>query len=258
MGTRVDPQSNTWTAEGLSTILFTPTKRIICKCKDNFTVQIPESLLCYFSRYYNALLRGHFSEAGSESITLDLNAHQTKAFVTWMYSGQFAESSDYPMLFGLYVFADRVDVPAMKKDIMTFIHKRSHRRGSPANDDAVKAFSSLPESCGLVRWILDRFACHENYPRGPDAEFENRVSAAYGMLHEFACSNTNAVVPADPCCSVIQAVLCGCRSHYWEKAMRGQACAYQEHASVEEWRSKSAVLQIGRAVADMIDRLCWR
>lgn len=60
MGTRVDPQSNTWTAEGLSTLLFAPSKRITCKCKDDFTVVIPESLLCYFSRYYNALLRGHF------------------------------------------------------------------------------------------------------------------------------------------------------------------------------------------------------
>jgi len=260
MGTPVDPQSQTWTAEGLSTILFTPTKRIICKCKDNFTVQIPESLLCYFSRYYNALLRGYFSEAGSESITLDLSAHQTKAFVTWMYSGQFAESSDYPMLFGLYVFADRVDVPAMKKDIMTFIHKRSHHRSSPAIDDAVKAFSSLPESCGLVRWILDRFAHHENIPVDTDDEFETSVLAARGMGHEFSCRNTGMTVHADPCCNVIEKLRCNCQFCVGreEKAKKGQACAYHEHESVEEWRGKSPVLRLSGIVADMIDRLCWR
>lgn len=243
MGTRVDPQSNTWTAEGFSTILFAPTKRITCKCKDNFTIQIPESLLCYFSRYHNALLRGNFSEAGSDSITLDLSAHETKAFVTWMYSGHFAESCDYPLLFDLYVFADKVDVPAMKKDIMTFIHKHSHHRGSPAVEDAVKAFSKLPESCGLVRWILDRFACHEKYLQGTDNEFEVSVLAACGMRHEFSCRNTGMTVHADPCCNVIEKLDCNCEFCVGRenKAKKGQACAYHEHESVEEWRGKSPV-----------------
>lgn len=63
-----------------------------------------------------------------------------------MYSGQIDETLHYADLFELYVFADKVDVPAMKKGIMTFIHKHSNRRGSPAIEDAVKAFSVLPES----------------------------------------------------------------------------------------------------------------
>jgi hypothetical protein len=87
-----DPQSHTWTAEALTTLLTTPTKRLLCTCIDNFTIHIPESLLCYFSRYYAALLHGSFVEAGSNAITLELNAEQAKTFVTWMYSGRFAES----------------------------------------------------------------------------------------------------------------------------------------------------------------------
>jgi hypothetical protein len=115
MSNSPNPQSHTWTAEALSTLLTIPTKRLTCKCVDNFTILIPESLLCYFlSRYYAALLRGSFAEAGSNTITLELNVAQAKAFVTWMYSGRFGESFDYNMLFELYVFADKVDVPAMK------------------------------------------------------------------------------------------------------------------------------------------------
>lgn len=246
MGTRVDPQSSTWTAEGLSTILFAPSKRIICKCKDNFTIRIPESLLCYFSRYYNALLRGHFSEAGSDSITLDLSAHQAKAFVTWMYSGQFAETCDYPMLFELYVFADQVDVPALKKNIMTFIHKRSDLRGSPAIGDAVKAFVALPKSCGLVRWLADRFAYHERSELLSDVntEFINHVAAARSNIPSFVCYSTGSGAGTHPCCNVTVRIPCNCSLCQSRSMKKAQACTYHEHDSIADWRSKSLALTL--------------
>jgi len=258
MGTRIDPQSNTWTAEALSTNLFTPSRPIKCKCKDDFTVVIPESLLCYFSRYYNALLRGTFSEAGSDTITLELTEQQAKAFVTWMYSGQIDESLYYADLFELYVFADKVDVPAMKKDIMTFIHKHSHDRGSPDLGDAARVFSLLPESCGLVRWILDRFACHEDFTPDTDFEFGMSIMAAGGKRHVFRCFNTGMEIPADPCCNVIEQLGCDCSYRCREKVKKGQACAYHEHESVEEWRGKFPALQIDPNFADMMESLCWR
>ncbi|KAI4847300.1 hypothetical protein E4T44_04587 [Aureobasidium sp. EXF-8845] len=232
-----DPQSNTWTAEVLSTLLTTPTKRLTCKCTDDFTIHIPESLLCYFSRYYAALLRGSFVEAGSNTTTLELKAAQAKAFVTWMHSGRFAEDCDYKMLFELYVFADKVDVPAMKKDIMTFIHKRSHRRGSPEMKDTVRTFHLLPKSCGLVRWMLDRFAHHEGFDLTMDQEFGISVLAARNMGHELTCRNTTMSVDADPCCNVVVKLGCNCSERCQEKATKGQACAYHEHASPEEWKS---------------------
>ncbi|KAI4744498.1 hypothetical protein E4T50_05107 [Aureobasidium sp. EXF-12298] len=232
MGTRPDPQSHTWTAEALSTILQTPTKRITCKCSDDSTILIPEFLLCYFSRYYNALLHGNFLEAGSNNITLELNGSQARAFVTWMYSGQFAESLQYPMLFDL-----QIRCAGNEKSIMTFIHQRSHRRKSPLLEDAVKAFSVLPKSCGLVRWTLDRFALHEGFTQDTDPEFAVGVIAARNMVHVFQCRNTTMSRFADPCCNVIKPLGCNCEccSGRQERAKKGQACAYHEHASVEEW-----------------------
>jgi hypothetical protein len=243
MSNSPNPQSHTWTAEALSTLLTIPTKRLTCKCVDNFTILIPESLLCYFlSRYYAALLRGSFAEAGSNTITLELNVAQAKAFVTWMYSGRFGESFDYNMLFELYVFADKVDVPAMKKGIMTFIHKQSHRRGSPEIEDAVKAFRVLPKSCGLVRWLADRFAHHEGFDLAMDQEFGISALAVRNMGHELTCRNTGKGVNADPCCNVVVKFGCNCSCRCQEKSTQGQACAYHEHTTVKEWKGKSSVL----------------
>jgi hypothetical protein len=245
MGTRSDTQSDTWTAEALSTILQTPNKRLTCKCKDNSSIIIPEFLLCYFSRYYNALLHGNFLEAGNNSITLELNGSQARAFVTWMYSGQFAESLQYPMLFDLYIFADKFDVPAMKKSIMTFIHTRSHRRRSPDLGDALKTFAVLPKSCGLVRWMLDRFALHEGFTLDTDPELAVGVLAARNMVHVFQCRNTAMSRSADPCCNVIKPLGCNCDCCSGrERTKKGQACAYHEHASVEEWASESPTLRL--------------
>jgi hypothetical protein len=112
MTNRPTPHSNTWTPSTLTTLLFTPTKRLSCTCKDNTTLFIPEILLCHYSRYYTVLLRGSFAEAGSNSITLELSGQQAKVFVTWLYSGRFGEEVGYGVLFELYVFADKVDVPA--------------------------------------------------------------------------------------------------------------------------------------------------
>lgn len=242
MGTRPDPQSHTWTAEALSAILQTPTKRLTCKCSDDSIILISESLLCYFSRYYLALLRGSFAEAGSNSITLELNASQAKAFVTWMYSGQFAESLQYTMPFDLHVFADKVDVPAKKKSIMTFIHKCSHRRGNPDLADAVRAFHKLPKSCGLVRWMLDRFAHHEEpgFRLDSKQEFAVHVTAAQKTSYMYRCIRTGFSQCADPCCNVVEKFRCDCceRCQSGERTKKGQACAYHEHTTVKEWKGK--------------------
>jgi hypothetical protein len=178
-----------------------------------------------------------------------------------LYSGRFAEEEGYGMLFELYIFADKVDVPALKKDIMTFIHRRSHRRGSPDIKDATKAFQVLPKSCGLVRWLADRYANHEDFNLGMDREFGISVMAARGMGYEFICRNTTVSVSGNPCCNVIEKLDCGCdvcNRRNWEKTRKGDACAYHEHASIEEWKGKFFALHTNGTLADMIHRLCWR
>lgn len=51
---------------------------------------------------------------------------------------------------------------------------------------------------------------------------------------------THCSVPADPCCNVIGTPKCESSSCFHPKdwIKRGQACAYHEHWSPEEWKSK--------------------
>ncbi|KAH0369992.1 hypothetical protein KCU89_g18552, partial [Aureobasidium melanogenum] len=78
MGSRSDPPSYTWTAEAVGNIITTNSKMLKCAAGGEFNILIPEDLLCYFSRYYTALLRGNFSEAGQDNVTLELDASQAK------------------------------------------------------------------------------------------------------------------------------------------------------------------------------------
>ncbi|CAD0090637.1 unnamed protein product [Aureobasidium vineae] len=244
MGTRPDPKSHTWTAGAIGDILTTSSKMLKCKANsDIFNVVVPEGLLCYFSRYYAALLRGNFAEAGQDSVTFELTAPQAKSFITWLYSGRFAEDLDYPTLFQLYIFADKTDVPALRADIMTHIHKRSHKKGMPPYGDAAEAFAVLSKSSGLVRWMVDRFA-HHSGTFDLYSEFDNHIRSACNNTYEYTCRNTGCSVAADPCCNVLYTL--GCEGtncgHRANIVKRGQACSYHEHESPEAWKGKFSAL----------------
>ncbi|KAG9641391.1 hypothetical protein KCU95_g7958, partial [Aureobasidium melanogenum] len=239
MGTRSDPSSHTWTAEAVGNIITTNPKMLKCAASGNFEVLIPEDLLCYFSRYYTALLRGNFAEAGQDNVTLELDTSQAKWFVTWLYSGRFPNHLDYPTLFQLYIFADKTDIPAMRKDIMTHIHKRSHRRGNLSIEDAVKTFNVLPKSSGLVRWILDRGALHEVFYVSTDhPELHEHLCSAMDNLDVYLCRKTYCTVHTDPCCNVIDDLQCQSECHHPKDMIKkSQACGYHEHSSPEEWKT---------------------
>ncbi|CAD0100362.1 unnamed protein product [Aureobasidium mustum] len=160
MGTRTDPSSHTWTAEAVGNIITTNSKMLKCTANGDFNALIPEDLLCYFSRYYTALLRGNFSEAGQDNVTIELDASQAKAFVTWLYTGSLAKDLEYPLLVKLYIFADKTDIPALRKDIMSHIHKHSKIKGNPRLKHVANAFAILSKSSGLVRWMVDRYVYH--------------------------------------------------------------------------------------------------
>ena len=241
----MDPSSHTWTAEAVGNIITTNSNMLKCTVKGDFEVLIPEDLLCYFSRYFAAMLRGNFAEAGQDNVTLELDASQAKWFVTWLYSGQLPVDLDYPTLFQLYIFADKTENTALRRGIMSHIHKRSHLRDNPPIEDAIKAFDVLPKSSGLVRWIVDRFANHGGYSSLQEtSEFYNHIKGAHDSVVEFLCRMTNCVVHADPCCIVTGTLGCeGVCHHRKDKVKRGQACAYHEHESPEEWKSEFQILK---------------
>jgi hypothetical protein len=71
--------------------------------------------------YIAALLRG-FKEATSPHFDLELGKWDAENFVRWLYSGQLGDRLSGPMvleLIRLYIFADKFDIPALRRKILT-------------------------------------------------------------------------------------------------------------------------------------------
>lgn len=81
---------------------------------------VNKALLCYFSSYYAAALNGRFAEARQEIFSVDLSGKQLQAFINWIHTGRLDlhiwEREDRVKL---YIFADLVDVLALRRQIMT-------------------------------------------------------------------------------------------------------------------------------------------
>ncbi|KAL2026835.1 hypothetical protein VTO58DRAFT_102815 [Aureobasidium pullulans] len=49
-----------------------------------FKALVHKDLLCFYSPYYRAALKGEFAEAKQDFLTLDLPATQARRFVSWL------------------------------------------------------------------------------------------------------------------------------------------------------------------------------
>ncbi|KAG9659434.1 hypothetical protein KCU64_g3849, partial [Aureobasidium melanogenum] len=183
---------------------------------DPFQAMVHKDLLCFFSTYYRAALQGGFLEASNKSVVLDLKTADCQYLVGWLYSGRLPDVSRN-QLFGLYVFADKTDVLALRRAIMTRI-VTSENQMLPAFSQAAVALNSLPSSSPLYRYLLDTYTHHwlSKYPTSEDmlpngflVDWIKRAADRTCKISEEPCSKY-------PCCEE-------------------NSCNYHEHESVEEW-----------------------
>ncbi|KAH0038579.1 hypothetical protein KCU78_g1471, partial [Aureobasidium melanogenum] len=192
------------------------------KSSKPFQALIHKSLLCFFSQYYRAALQGGFLEAGRKSVVLELDIEDCQYFVGWLYSGQLP---DVPMpghLFELYIFADKTDVLALRRAIMTKIIRMEHKMMPTFHEIAV-ALDSLPSTSPLYRWLLDTCVHHwvSKYPIAvtlPNGFLVDWIKGAADRT----CTTTEGYCSECPCCEQ-------------------NSCNYHEHESVEEWTSTCGV-----------------
>ncbi|KEQ86726.1 hypothetical protein M438DRAFT_251390, partial [Aureobasidium pullulans EXF-150] len=130
-------------------------KMLDCRARGDFHAVIHRDLLCHFSTYYTALLKGGFAEAGTDNVTFELDRPQARMLITWLYSGSITEDARYHDIFDLYLFADMTDIRALRKSIMDHLHKHSHEKGNPRLKHVAKVLAVLSKSSGLVRWMVD-------------------------------------------------------------------------------------------------------
>lgn len=124
---------------------------------------IHAELLCHYSTYYRAAMKGRFLESTQETFTLDLGYLNTRAFVAWLYSGsladRFEDHHEREELYALYVFADKTDILALRRSIMSYLSILSHDGHRTAPNTKVEVSMQLPDRCGLNQFLLDEIIC---------------------------------------------------------------------------------------------------
>ncbi|KEQ74737.1 hypothetical protein M436DRAFT_42629, partial [Aureobasidium namibiae CBS 147.97] len=116
-----------------------------------FSTGVHKELLCFYSPYYAAALKGQFAESRQDSFTLELDHRQTQVFVEWLYTGRVEEPED---VLQLYMFADQKKLLALRRSIMSKIVYSSVIE----KHDGTPYIGHLSEGCGLFRYMADLWA----------------------------------------------------------------------------------------------------
>ncbi|KAG9568538.1 hypothetical protein KCU71_g3053, partial [Aureobasidium melanogenum] len=119
-----------------------------------FCATVHKELLCFYSPYYTAAIKGRFSESRKDLFTLGLSASQTRLFVEWLYTGRFERTfMDAADMYVLYLFADQTDIIALRRSIIDSLVRRLRSLTDPG--DMGRLVSQLPSRSGLRRFFLE-------------------------------------------------------------------------------------------------------
>ncbi|CAD0092307.1 unnamed protein product [Aureobasidium vineae] len=144
--------------------------------RDNkiFSASVHKELLCFFSPYYTAALKGGFAEGQKSSLTLDLSNQLMADVVSWLYSGNTISTTGFEFL-DLYVFADDRKILPQNSGLFRYLvdywfgvwgrHPGRTLMAASDNDD------QIPKT--FFRQALVRFCrLHEDMPNTPPADYE--------------------------------------------------------------------------------------
>lgn len=132
------------------------------ECDDEiFRATVHKELLCFYSTYYTAAIKGRFAEAEQDKFVLELNCEQTRFFVTWLYSGRLEHHPDNGLdsedAYALYTFADQTNIIALRRTIMSFLIDSTLRwlREHHFPGDLEKVIPRFPDQSQLRRFLLE-------------------------------------------------------------------------------------------------------
>ena len=186
---------------------------------------VHKELLCFYSKYYTAALKGNFLEAQKDRFEVPLSSENVEAFVRWIYTGQIDDDMPVDDSIHLYIFADQMDILALRRPLLTGLAEHAL-----LDWDAVKLIlTSLPPTSQLHDWIVNSYVAHweldfdDDYPcplnseEDPDHLFANFI---YKVMKGIAVRDNSEDVSDRSecwCCSI--------------------TCYYHEHTSNEEWEA---------------------
>jgi hypothetical protein len=127
-----------------------------------------KALLGHLSSYYKAIFDNRFAESTNETFTVEIFPDDLYAFDTWMHDGVLAvqwkrpPEFDFKQLVRLYIFADYLDFPALRRTIMSMLVRCRweisfqdlfvHQLGD--------CLSQLPETSPLYQWLATVWVYH--------------------------------------------------------------------------------------------------
>ncbi|THW27686.1 hypothetical protein D6D22_10742 [Aureobasidium pullulans] len=181
----------------------------------HFKAQIHLDLLCFFSPYHRAALKGVFLEAQHNTVILEMDPVCCDIFVKWRYTG-CVPNDDPWALCQLYILADQNENLALRRAILTQIVNVDF--APDLNDSNTAAVvSSLPENSALTRYLLDRTSYHQ---RAETIQIHTDMPVEFVETLKELIKKPRHWLDDCPCCN--------------------KPCNYHEHNIVEDWKLSCA------------------
>ncbi|KAI4740054.1 hypothetical protein E4T50_09519 [Aureobasidium sp. EXF-12298] len=186
---------------------------------------VHKELLCFYSPYYTAAIKGRFSESRKDLFTLGLSASQMRLFVEWLYTGCFERNfSEETNMYALYLFADQTNIIALRRSIMNSLTGRLFGLTSPGYMG--RLVSQLPSRSGLRRFLLE------------EALAERASALRFGKVGAWDWEQQGYVAedfPEDFFAQLINGHLQNGGKGFGPPCF-SNVCNYHEHEDGEEWR----------------------
>jgi hypothetical protein len=188
---------------------------------NTFHASVHKELVCYYSQYYTAALKGGFSEAKKDTIIIELHHDLITDLVSWLYTGRLTSESDDELM-DLYVFADEKMMLAFRRSIMS----RLIQTQDPVFEfhieaaDALPYLTRLPQNSGLFRYLIDYWAV---------------VWSTTDSNSEMEILDRERRIPRIFFYKVLEALGFMLQVSGTPKAYIRSGCNYHEHVNFDEW-----------------------
>lgn len=163
-------------------------------------IHVHKTLLCWWSKYYDRALNGHFVEASQGLQPVTASEDTLRHAVQWMYTGKLQKRVEnrtrvrYLRLsiddaVEVYLFADQYDILALRRAAISTMSAVYMGDSAIASNATInKAVANTVISSPLCRFFIDAEGHHDCFkPRHGDAEldsdFLSAVAQAIGDGH---------------------------------------------------------------------------
>jgi len=199
----------------------------LASTKDQVVVSMHKELLCFFSPYYSAALNGKFLEAQKDQFKVDLSGEQLQSFATWIYTGKCDLSDRWAPYIYLYVFADQVDIIALRRDILRWLVRS---RDTLADYSSTRLIlRNVTQHSQLYKWMLDSYVAHwDPSCDATDPCMLNSDKDPDHLLANFIYQILKGIAVRDKAHNPANLSDCSCCN---------KICEYHEHESKEEWEA---------------------